>query len=150
MHPKPISDFSSTILVQRLNRITRVSTTTFINSPQFEDLPNVLAQDLPGLQYLELQAIMVKENVWTLPGPDIEALSKLVREMSNRVTGARVILRADLDNRVLPMLDIQLPDGLQVITVPDEVWERRAMIFERFQSIGRNTNVELDYEGGYT
>ncbi|KAI1424203.1 hypothetical protein F5Y12DRAFT_466863 [Xylaria sp. FL1777] len=128
MYPKPIQDFSNTILVQRLNRITRVSITAFINSPQFGGLSDVLTQHLPGLQYLELQVIMA--HVEGRRGPDIPTLIKLVREMKNRVTGVRVILRAELDSNVLSMLDIELPDGVQVLTAPNEVRERRAMIFE--------------------
>ncbi|KAI0968496.1 hypothetical protein F4678DRAFT_201264 [Xylaria arbuscula] len=142
MHSKSIRDFSNTILVQRLNRITRVSTTTFINSPKFGNLSDALAQHLPGLRYLELQALMAEDHVWRHIGPDMAALPKLVREMRNRVTGARVILRADLDSRVLPVLNFELPDGLEVITVPEEVWERRAMIVDRFRSVDRG-NIGL-------
>ncbi|KAI0876101.1 hypothetical protein GGS24DRAFT_452543 [Hypoxylon argillaceum] len=148
-HPEPIRDFSSTILAQRLNGITRIATTILVNSPHLEGLSNVLAQELPNLQYLELQAIMAEETDWVFPPANVEALSKVVREMNNRVAGARVILRADLDSKVLSLLDIPLPNGLQVIKVPDEVRESRAIIRERFQSIRRTLPIEY-HLGGYT
>ncbi|KAI0096981.1 hypothetical protein GGR51DRAFT_488531 [Nemania sp. FL0031] len=137
IYPNPIQDFSNTILVQRFNRITRVSTTAFINSQLFGGLSDVLSQHLPGVHYLEIQAMML--HVRGLTVPDITGLLKLVREMRNRVPGVEVILRADLDSNVLAMLvNIELPEGVQVITVPNEVWERRATIFEGSHNIGHH------------
>lgn len=92
---------------------------------------------------------MAEETDWVFPPANVEALSKVVREMNNRVAGARVILRADLDSKVLSLLDIPLPNGLQVIKVPDEVRESRAIIRERFQSIRRTLPIEY-HLGGYT
>ncbi|KAI1174469.1 hypothetical protein F4777DRAFT_553734 [Nemania sp. FL0916] len=129
MYPQPIQDFSNTILPLRLSRITRVSITAFINSPRFEGLSDVLTRHLPSLQYLELHAIMAYDR--SLQGRDIRAaLLKFVRDLRFRTTGVRVILRVGRDSGILPMLDIELLDQVQVITVPSEKWEMRATILE--------------------
>ncbi|KAI1114775.1 hypothetical protein F5Y14DRAFT_152618 [Nemania sp. NC0429] len=122
-YPEPIQDFSNTILVQRSNRITRVSITAFINCQLFGGLSSVLTQHLPGLQYLELRAIM--DEFEGLRALNIAALLKFAREMRNGATGVRVILRVDRESDVLSMLDMELPDGVQIIKVPDVVREWR-------------------------
>ncbi|GAW23129.1 hypothetical protein ANO14919_126790 [Xylariales sp. No.14919] len=128
--PKLIEDFSSTLLPQRLEQITRVSTGIYF--PQFKALNDVLAQNLPGLRYLELRARIPRGNYDTDMDPDTGALSQLVMGVRSRVTGAKVVLRADLDNGVPLRLGTQLPEELEVVMTPDKAWERSGFIFWKF------------------
>ncbi|KAI0506325.1 hypothetical protein F5B22DRAFT_624441 [Xylaria bambusicola] len=128
--PKPIEDFSSSILPQRLKQITRVSVGIYF--PQFKSLNNVLAQNLPGLRYVELRARIPRRDYETNMDPDTGALSQLVSGVRGRVAGAKVVLRADLDDSVPPRLGTQLPEGLEVVMTPDEAWERSGFPFWRF------------------
>ncbi|RWA06178.1 hypothetical protein EKO27_g8925 [Xylaria grammica] len=128
--PKLIEDFSATLLPQRLEQITRVSTGIYF--PQFKALNDVLAQNLPGLRYLELRARIPRGNYDTDMDPDTGALSQLVMGVRSRVTGAKVVLRADLDNGVPLRLGTQLPEELEVVMTPDKAWERSGFIFWKF------------------
>ncbi|KAI0975399.1 hypothetical protein F4678DRAFT_324756 [Xylaria arbuscula] len=128
--PRPIEDFSSTILPQRLEQITRVSIGIYF--PRFKVLNNTLTQNFPGLRYLELRARIPTRNYAINMDPDTGALSQLVTGVRSRVAGAKVVLRADLDNEVPPSLGTQLPEELEVAVTPDEAWERSCFFFWRF------------------
>ncbi|KAI0802954.1 hypothetical protein GGR55DRAFT_700283 [Xylaria sp. FL0064] len=130
VQPKPIEDFASTLLPQRLEQITRVSVGIYF--PQFKALNDVLAQNLPGLRYLELRTRIPRRDYQTNMDPDLGALSQLAMGVKSRVPRAKVVLRADLDNKVPPRLGTQLPEGLEVVATPDEAWERSGFMFWRF------------------
>ncbi|KAI0187626.1 hypothetical protein F4808DRAFT_445292 [Astrocystis sublimbata] len=124
--PKPIEDFIATVLPQRLERITRVS--TGVCFPWFEALNDVVTRNLPSLRYLELRARLLGTR-GNDTGSNTDALSQLVIGVQSRVPGARVVLRADLDERVPPRLGSQLPQELEVVITPDKAWERSGKWF---------------------
>ncbi|KAK5634302.1 hypothetical protein RRF57_010016 [Xylaria bambusicola] len=128
--PKPIEDFSSSILPQRLEQITRISIGIYF--PKFKALNDVLAQNLPSLRYLELRARIPRGDYEANMDPDTGALSQLVFGVRSRVEGAKIVLRADLDHGVPPRLGTQLPEGLEIVVAPDQAWERSGFLFWRF------------------
>ncbi|KAI1276237.1 hypothetical protein F5Y07DRAFT_137835 [Xylaria sp. FL0933] len=125
--PKPIEDFASTLLPQRLEQVTRVSVGIWF--PQFKALNDVLARNLPGLRYLELRARIPRSDYKINMDPDLGALSQLVMRVRSSMPRAKVVLRADLDTGVPPRLGTQLPEGLEVVATPDEAWERSGFMF---------------------
>ncbi|KAI1349813.1 hypothetical protein F5Y01DRAFT_171190 [Xylaria sp. FL0043] len=128
--PKPIEDFASTLLPQRLEQITRISVGIWF--PQFKALDDVLARNLPGLRYLELRARIPSRIHKINTDPDLGPLSQLVMRVRSSVPRAKVVLRADLDYQVSPRLGTQLPEGLEVVARPDEAWDKSGFIFRGY------------------
>ncbi|KAI0189655.1 hypothetical protein F4808DRAFT_445274 [Astrocystis sublimbata] len=110
--PKPIEDFIATVLPQRLERITRVS--TGVCFPWFEALNDVVTRNLPSLRYLELRARLLGTR-GNDTGSNTDALSQLVIGVQSR--------------RVPPRLGSQLPQELEVVITPDKAWERSGKWF---------------------
>ncbi|KAI0146400.1 hypothetical protein GGR57DRAFT_288264 [Xylariaceae sp. FL1272] len=142
---KLIQDLSTTLLPQRLERIAHVS--AGVDVERLGDLDDVLASTLPNLRYLELRARVVTKQDWHTSNPDTEsrprqtiamALEQMVARVRGRVRGrvegAQVVLRANLDNRVPPLLPVgtELPEGLEVVLAPDKAWGKGGLAFDRF------------------
>ncbi|KAI1327971.1 hypothetical protein F5Y16DRAFT_370260 [Xylariaceae sp. FL0255] len=136
-----LTGFISTLLPQRLNRVTRISTSIFPHPETLEQLLRIVSRHLPNLAYLEFTVRIARRPYVPAQG-DVycEIFSGLIRNLRSRVSHARVVWVHDWDSYNMGGNGFQTPEGLEVLMAPEGTWERRGRIMDAL----RHGNLQVD------